>query len=45
MSLKDGSVKPASVGPVAPRITNQVRGIKRAVYDYISKPPGTIECA
>jgi len=28
---------------LATRIINQVQGINRAVYDYTSKPPGTIE--
>jgi GMP synthase (glutamine-hydrolysing) len=28
---------------VATRIINEVRGINRVIYDYTSKPPGTIE--
>ena len=31
------------LGRVATRITNEVRGINRVVYDITSKPPGTIE--
>ncbi|HKP25000.1 MAG TPA: glutamine-hydrolyzing GMP synthase [Dongiaceae bacterium] len=34
---------PAFLGRVATRIINEVRGINRVVYDYTSKPPGTIE--
>jgi GMP synthase (glutamine-hydrolysing) len=28
---------------VSTRIINEVKGINRVVYDYTSKPPGTIE--
>jgi GMP synthase (glutamine-hydrolysing) len=30
---------------MATRIVNGVKGINRAVYDYTSKPPGTIAWA
>ena len=33
----------ADRGRVATRIVNEVAGINRLVYDYTSKPPGTIE--
>jgi len=28
---------------ISSRITNEVRGINRIVYDITSKPPGTVE--
>ena len=33
----------AFLSAVATRIINEVKGINRVVYDYTSKPPGTIE--
>ena len=35
--------EPAFLGRVATRIEGEVKGINRVVYDFTSKPPGTIE--
>ncbi len=35
--------EPAFLARVATRIVNEVKGINRVVFDYTSKPPGTIE--
>ena len=32
-----------SLAEISRRITNEVKGISRVVYDITSKPPGTVE--
>lgn len=36
-------VDPQFLSRVVTRIINEAHGINRVVYDYTSKPPGTIE--
>ena len=35
--------KPEDLAEISTKIVNEVKGINRVVYDYTSKPPGTIE--
>jgi GMP synthase (glutamine-hydrolysing) len=43
MSADTFHFDPEFLSRVATRIVNEVNGINRVVYDYTSKPPGTIE--
>jgi len=36
-------IDPAILAKMSTRITNEVKGVNRVVYDITSKPPGTIE--
>jgi GMP synthase (glutamine-hydrolysing) len=42
MTADDAPFEHASLGQVAARIINEVRGINRVTVDITSKPPGTI---
>jgi len=35
--------EPAFLGRIATRVVNEVKDIKRVVYDFNGKPPGMIE--
>lgn len=43
MTAEVYNFEPKFLCAVSDRIINEVRGINRVVYDYTSKPPGTIE--
>ncbi|MFQ5958336.1 MAG: GMP synthase (glutamine-hydrolyzing), partial [Alphaproteobacteria bacterium] len=43
MTAEAYAFAPEFLARTATRISNEVRGINRVVYDVTSKPPGTIE--
>ena len=43
MTAKWSNLPSEFMRKVSNRITNEVKGITRVVYDITSKPPGTIE--
>lgn len=43
MTAEAAKLDPSFISHVSTKIINEVRGINRVVYDYTSKPPGTIE--
>ncbi len=43
MTASFSPIPPDVLGRISTRITNEVRGVNRIVYDVTNKPPGTIE--
>ncbi|MDX1534268.1 MAG: glutamine-hydrolyzing GMP synthase subunit GuaA, partial [Thermoplasmata archaeon] len=43
MTASFSPIPPDVLGRISTRITNEVRGVNRVVYDVTNKPPGTIE--
>jgi len=43
MTANWAALSPELLSKVSNRITNEVRGVNRVVYDISSKPPATIE--
>jgi GMP synthase (glutamine-hydrolysing) len=43
MTASFSSIPQDVLGRMSTRITNEVRGVNRIVYDVTNKPPGTIE--
>ncbi len=43
MTASYSAIPHGVLGKISTRITNEVKGVNRVVYDVTSKPPGTIE--